>query len=43
MHHREDLSMKHVRSDLALYELMDQEVLRGLSGGYVEDLLRAET
>ena len=40
-HHREDLGMKPLRSDPALYVLVDNHRLKGLAGGYVDDLLRA--
>ena len=40
-HHREDLEMKPFRSDPALYMLMSEGRLRGLAGGYVDDLIRA--
>lgn len=40
-HHREDLGMKPLRSDPALYVLMKDNLLQELSGGYVDDLMRA--
>ena len=40
-HHKEDLGMKSLRSDPALYSLIKEGILRGLSGGYVDDLIRA--
>ena len=40
-HHREDLGMSSLRSDPALYTLITNGVLKGLSGGYVNDLIRA--
>ena len=40
-HHREDLEMKPMRSDLALYIWMVNGLLKGLSDGYVDDLIRA--
>ena len=40
-HHRKDLGMVPLRSDRALYKLMIDGLLVGLSGGYVDDLLRA--
>eukprot|EP00171_Calliarthron_tuberculosum_P022143 IDg22143t1 len=42
-HHRLDLGMKATRSDPALYTLLSEDKLIGLSGGYVDDLLRAGT
>lgn len=42
-HHRCDLEMTPFRSDPALYRIMTDGVLTGLSGGYVDDLLRAGT
>lgn len=42
-HHRRDLGMTPFRSDPALYRLMANGLLTGLSGGYVDDLLRAGT
>lgn len=39
--HRDDLGMRPFRSDPALYILMINGLLTGLSGGYVEDFLRA--
>ena len=41
-HHREDLCMKPLRSDPALYVLMKNKLLHGLSGNYVDDLIRTE-
>ena len=40
-HHREDLGMKPLRSDPVLYTLIVNGRLRGLSGGYVDDVIRA--
>eukprot|EP00171_Calliarthron_tuberculosum_P003448 IDg3448t1 len=40
-HHRLNLGMTPLRSDQALYALMHKVTLVGLSGGYVDDLLRA--
>ena len=40
-HHREDLGMSSLRSDTALYTLITNGVLKGLSEGYVDDLIRA--
>ena len=40
-HHRHDLNMQPLRSDPALYAWMTHGLLRGLSGGYVDDLIRA--
>lgn len=42
-HHRKDLEMKPLRSDPALYKLMRDGLLSGLSGGYVDDLIRTGT
>eukprot|EP00171_Calliarthron_tuberculosum_P022145 IDg22145t1 len=42
-HHRNDLGMTPLRSDPALYTLTNNGDLHGLSGGYVDDLLRAGT
>eukprot|EP00171_Calliarthron_tuberculosum_P022290 IDg22290t1 len=39
-HHRTDLNMQPFRSDPALYKLVVDGKLIGLSGGYVDDLLR---
>lgn len=39
-HHRRDLQMKPLRSDSAPYTLMIVGLLQGLSGTYVDDLLR---
>ena len=41
-HHREDLGMKPVRSDPALYIWMVNGLLKGLSGGYVDNVIRQE-
>lgn len=40
-HHIQDLGMKALRSNPALYILMEDGLLQGLSGGYVNDLIRA--
>ena len=41
-HHRDDMGMKPLRSDPALYYLLSNGILKGLSGGgYVDDLIRA--
>eukprot|EP00171_Calliarthron_tuberculosum_P023641 IDg23641t1 len=40
-HHRNDLGMTPFRSDPALYYTKSNGLLIGLSGGYVDDLLRA--
>eukprot|EP00171_Calliarthron_tuberculosum_P004844 IDg4844t1 len=42
-HHRLDLGMEATRSDTALYTLLSNSKLIRLSGGYVGDLLRADT
>jgi len=39
-HHKNELKMKSLRSDSALYALMIDGILYGLSGSYVDDLLR---
>lgn len=39
-HHIQDLEMKPLRSDPALYLLMTNGLLKGISGGYVDDLIR---
>eukprot|EP00737_Agarophyton_chilense_P000247 gb/GEZJ01000282.1/.p1 GENE.gb/GEZJ01000282.1/~~gb/GEZJ01000282.1/.p1 ORF type:complete len:768 (+),score=79.54 gb/GEZJ01000282.1/:1785-4088(+) len=39
-HHRKELGMQRFRFDPALYMLMCNGILRGLSGGYVDDLIR---
>ena len=39
-HHRKDLGMTPLRSDPALYCLLTDHILTGLSGGYVDDLIR---
>lgn len=39
-HQKEDVGMKPLRSDPALYVLMKDNLLQGLSGGYVDDLIR---
>ena len=39
--HREDLSMSPLRSDPVFYTLITNGVLKRLSGGYVDDLIRA--
>lgn len=40
-HHVEDLGMKPLRSDHALYIFMNDKVLKALSEGYLDDLIRA--
>lgn len=40
-HHQHDLGMQHLASDTSLHYLFYQGVLAGLSGAYVDDLLRA--
>ena len=40
-HHREELGMKPLRSDSALYTYTMNGLLKGLSGSYVDDLTRA--
>lgn len=40
-HHREDLGMVPFKFDPALYHFMCNRILRGLSAGYVDDLIRA--
>ena len=42
-HHRYDLSMTPLRSESALYTLHQDDSLIGISGSYVDDLLRAGT
>ena len=42
-HHRKDLGMKPLDSDPALYHLMIDGILAGLSGSYVDDILRCGT
>ena len=39
-HHRADLGMKPFRIDPALYYLISNGILRGLSGSYVDDIIR---
>lgn len=39
-HHRNDLGMSPFRSDPAMYKIMADGMLQGISGGYVDDLLR---
>ena len=39
-HHKKDLGMKPLRCDPALYVLMKDNVLQGLSGWYVDELIR---
>jgi len=41
LHHREDLGMSPFRFDPTLYILMKQGALQGLSGGYLDDIIRA--
>lgn len=41
VHHKTDLVTTPLRSDPALYILLKEVLLKGLSGGYVEDFLRA--
>lgn len=40
-HHRNDLDMSPMRSDPALYAKMVEGMLKGLSGTYVDDMMRA--
>ena len=40
-HHRVDLKMKPFRIDPAMYYLLADGMLYGISGGYVDDLIRA--
>lgn len=40
-HHRKDLGMTSLRSDPALYVRIDNGLLKGISGTYVDDMLRA--
>ena len=40
-HHREDLGMTAFKLDPALYYIMSDEVLSGLSGAYVDDFIRS--
>lgn len=42
-HHREDLGLTPPRSDLALYKIMSDNLLVGLSAGCVDDVIRAGT
>ena len=38
-HHIQDLGMRPLRSDPALYLLMTNSLLKGISGGYVDDIV----
>ena len=40
-HHREELGMKPLRSGPALYTFTENGLLKRLSGGYVDDIIRA--
>ena len=40
-HHRLDMNMKAFRIDPAFYYMMEEGVLKGLSGTYVDDLIRS--
>lgn len=40
-HHRENLGMKLLPSDHPLFTFIQQVILKGLSGGYVDDIIRA--
>lgn len=39
-HHKEDLGMKALRSDPVIYIQMKDGLLKGLSGGFVDDVIR---
>lgn len=42
-HHHHDLGITPLRSDQEFYSLLRDCLLDGLSGGYVDDILRAGT